>query len=91
MLAGKCVTPAEVGADWHNRSASILLLRFFFFAFPSLSLTHTTLVHMKPGHAPSEQQNTQLPPVGLKGPDLKNTFREIAVTQKPIFLFEMQQ
>lgn len=37
----------------------------------SLSLTPATTAQMKPGHAPSERRNRQLPPVGLEGPDLK--------------------
>lgn len=75
MLAGKCVTLAGVGAQWHNGSVSIPLLHLFLSLPLSLSLflsiSLTTTAHMKPGHAPSEQQNRQLPPVGLEGPDFK--------------------
>lgn len=80
MLAAKCVTLAEVGALWHNGSVYISLLHLFFSPTSLLALllsvssaTKNTVTHtyMKPGHAPSEQRNRQLPPVGLKGPDLK--------------------
>lgn len=76
MLAGKCVTLAEVGARWHSGSVSIPLLHLPFPLSPSLSFTPATTAHMKPGHAPSEQQNRQLPSVGLEGPDLKRNLEK---------------
>lgn len=67
MSAGKCVTLAEVGAQWHNGSFSIPLLPCFLFRAlsRSLSITLATTAQMKPGHAPSERRNRQLPLVGL--------------------------
>lgn len=41
-----------------------------------LSITPTSTAHMKPGHAPSEQWNRQLPVVGLEGPDLKRNLEK---------------
>lgn len=82
MLASKCVTLAEVGAQWHNGGDSIPLLHL---SIPlALSVTPTTTAQMKPGHAPGEQQNRQLPLVGLEGPDLKKKIGEIDLTQKQL-------
>lgn len=70
MSAGKCVTLAEVGAQWHNGSFPIPLLPWFLFDTLSFSITTT---QMKPGHAPSEWRNRQLPLVALQG----LTYKEI--------------
>lgn len=70
MSAGKCVTLAEVGAQWHNGSFPIPLLPCFLFDTLSFSITTT---QMKPGHAPSEWRNRQLPLVALQG----LTYKEI--------------
>lgn len=70
MSAGKCVTIAEVGAQWHNGSFPIPLLPCFLFDTLSFSITTT---QMKPGHAPSEWRNRQLPLVALQG----LTYKEI--------------
>ena len=71
MLTGKCVTLAEVGTEWHRENVTVPLLLLSLCALPLSFLHSHHSAHMKPGHAPSGQQNRQLPPVGLEGHDLK--------------------